>query len=110
VASVIYNRLQAHIPLGIDSTLLYGEHLTDPNQLNFNSDSPYNTRKYVGLPPTPIASPGTPSLKAALNPPATPYMYFVVVDANGQLGYATTAQQFAVLEAECQAKGLCGPS
>jgi len=104
---VIYNRLHVNMPLGIDSTLLYGEHITNPHDLNFDTDNPYNTRKYTGLPPTPIASPGTPSLKAALAPPATPYLYFVVISANGQIGYATTASQFAVLEGECQAKGLC---
>jgi UPF0755 protein len=106
IASVMYNRLRIGMLLQIDATLLYGEGITDPNQIDKSSDSPYNTYKYKGLPPTPIASPGIPSLTAAANPPPTDYLYYVVINADGQSGFAATAAQFAVLEAEARSKGL----
>lgn len=106
IASVIYNRLRKGMLLQIDATLLYGEHITDPNQIDKSSDSPYNTYKFKGLPPTPIASPGIPSLTAAANPPSTNYLYYVLIDPSGKHGFAATASQFDQLEAEARAKGL----
>jgi UPF0755 protein len=106
VASVIYNRLHKNVLLQVDATLLYGEHLTDPHQIDTKSDTPYNTYKFKGLPPTPIASPGTPSLQAAANPPQTPYLYYVLIDPSGKQGFATTPQEFNQLLAQAKAKGL----
>ena len=80
VAAVIYNRLHAHMPLGIDATLRYGLDLPATesiHQSQLRSDSPYNTRKHVGLPPTPIASPGLASMQAAAHPAKVKYLYFV---------------------------------
>jgi peptidoglycan lytic transglycosylase G len=79
VAAVIYNRLKAGMPLGIDATIRYGldvpgteslrqSHLSDP--------TPYNTRLHAGLPPTPIANPGLASMQAAANPRRVDYLYF----------------------------------
>ena len=84
IASVIYNRLQKHIPLGVDSTIVYASKLAgkwkDDGHV-YKSDvdrrSPYNTRLVTGLPPGPIASPGASSLAAALNPATTDYLYYV---------------------------------
>lgn len=84
IASVIYNRLQKHIPLGVDSTIVYASKLAgkwrDDGRV-YKSDvdrrSPYNTRLVTGLPPGPIASPGASSLEAALNPATTDYLYYV---------------------------------
>ena len=84
IASVIYNRLQKHIPLGVDSTIVYASKLAgkwkDDGRV-YKSDvdrrSPYNTRLVTGLPPGPIASPGASSLAAALNPATTDYLYYV---------------------------------
>ncbi len=106
VASVIYNRLRKGMLLQVDATVMYGEHITDAHQIDTKSDSPYNTYKFKGLPPTPIASPGTPSLEAAANPPADPAMYYVLIDPSGKLGFATTQQQFDQLVAQAKAKGL----
>jgi UPF0755 protein len=106
IASVIYNRIRKGMPLQVDATLLYGEHLTDPHQLDLKADTPYNTYKYTGLPPTPIASPGTPSLRAATAPPTTPYLYYVLIDPSGKHGFAATDAEFAQLKAEARAKGL----
>jgi peptidoglycan lytic transglycosylase G len=80
VSAVIYNRLHAGMPLGIDATLRYGLDIPPTEsirQSQLQSDSPYNTRKRRGLPPTPIASPGLASLQAAAHPAKVKYLYFV---------------------------------
>jgi uncharacterized YceG family protein len=80
VAAVIYNRLHAGMPLGIDATLRYGLDIPPTesiHQSQLESDSPYNTRKHRGLPPTPIANPGLASLQAAAHPAGVKYLYFV---------------------------------
>lgn len=84
VASVIYNRLQRDIPLGIDSTIIYASKLAGKWKndgkvylSDVNRASPYNTRLVRGLPPGPVAAPGANSLRAALSPSATDYLFYV---------------------------------
>ncbi len=80
VAAVIYNRLKARMPLGIDATIRYGLGVpgTEPLRVSqLESDSPYNTRNRLGLPPTPIANPGLASMQAAAHPAKVDYLYFV---------------------------------
>jgi UPF0755 protein len=80
IAAVIYNRLRARMPLGIDATIRYGLHVpgTQPlRESQLNSDTPYNTRKFLGLPPTPIDNPGLASMQAAAHPAHVKYLYFV---------------------------------
>jgi UPF0755 protein len=79
VASVIYNRLEQDIPLGIDATIRYAENnWSRPlKQSELDRDGPYNTRIRQGLPPTPIGNPGRASLKAAAHPARTDYIYYV---------------------------------
>jgi UPF0755 protein len=84
VASVIYNRLQKDVPLGVDSSIIYASKLEGKWRNDgkvYKSDverrSPYNTRLYPGLPPGPIAAPGKSSLEAALYPANTDYLYYV---------------------------------
>ena len=80
IAAVIYNRLKLGMPLGIDATLRYGLDIPGTQsirQSQLESDSPYNTRKLTGLPPTPIANPGLASLQAAAHPAHVDYLYFV---------------------------------
>ena len=80
VAAVIYNRLRLRMPLGIDATIRYGRNVpgTKPlKQSDIESDDPYNTRKRVGLPPTPISNPGLASMRSAARPAAVDYLYFV---------------------------------
>ncbi|HEU4710864.1 MAG TPA: endolytic transglycosylase MltG [Pyrinomonadaceae bacterium] len=84
VASVIYNRLKKEIPLAVDSSIVYASKLEGKWRYDgkvYRSDierrSPYNTRIYAGLPPGPVASPGEASLKAALNPATSDYLYYV---------------------------------
>jgi UPF0755 protein len=81
IARVIYNRLHARMPLGIDATVRYGFHVpgTKPlldSELN-DASNPYNTRKRLGLTPTPIANPGLASIQAAAHPVAGDWLYFV---------------------------------
>jgi UPF0755 protein len=106
IASVIYNRIQKGMLLQIDATLLYGQGITDPAKIDKKSTNPYNTYLFKGLPPTPIASPGIPSLTAAAMPPSTNYLYYVLIDPSGKHGFAATASDFAKLEAEARSKGL----
>lgn len=82
IASVLYNRLAQGMPLQCDSTVDYALRNEDHNGLSteliYATDSPYNTYLYTGLPPTPICSPGIPSIQAALNPADTRYMFFAL--------------------------------
>ena len=80
VAAVIYNRLRVGLPLGIDATIRYGLDIapTEPiHQSELESDSPYNTRKFAGLIPTPISNPGLAALQAAAHPANVDYLYFI---------------------------------
>jgi UPF0755 protein len=80
VSAVIYNRLHAHMTLGIDATLRYGLNIPSTQsilQSQLDSNNPYNTRKLQGLPPTPIANPGLASIQAAAHPAHVNYLYFV---------------------------------
>jgi UPF0755 protein len=80
IAAVIYNRLHDRIPLGIDATIRYGLDVpgTRPlRQSQLQSDNAYNTRRFPGLPPTPIANPGLASMQAAAHPARVDYLYFV---------------------------------
>ena len=80
VAALVYNRLRARMPLGIDATLRYGLGIPATESIRrsqLESPSPYNTRKRLGLPPTPIANPGLASMEAAAHPARVDYVYFV---------------------------------
>ena len=83
IASVIYNRLNKEMPLGIDQTAVYIAKMENRwdgiiNKSDLESNSPYNTRKVVGLPPGPISSVSESSIKAALYPATTNYIYYVL--------------------------------
>jgi UPF0755 protein len=80
VAAVIYNRLRAGMPLGIDATIRYGYDIPPTQailQSQLDRDHPYNTRKRVGLTPTPISNPGLASMQAAAHPADVNFLYFV---------------------------------
>jgi UPF0755 protein len=97
VAGVIYNRLHAHMMLGIDATVQYalGYWKTDLTGADLQVDSPYNTRRYSGLPPGPICNPGLASIQAAAHPAHVPYLYYVARnDASGGHYFATSLAQF----------------
>ena len=79
IAAVYVNRLKTGMLLQADPTVQYahGKHVARVLYKDLEIDSPYNTYKYRGLPPGPIASPGRPAIVAALNPASVPYTYFV---------------------------------
>jgi peptidoglycan lytic transglycosylase G len=89
VASVFLNRLDKGMPLMTDPAVIYG--LENENRWRgtlFASDlthkTAYNTYVHAGLPPGPIANPGINSLRAAMDPAKTDYLYFVAAGANAQ--------------------------
>ena len=96
IASVIYNRLAVRMPLGMESTILYAhpEHEGAPSGEMIAEDSPYNTLKNTGLPPTPICSPGRASILAALNPEQTNYYYFTLDTDTGMHRFFTNHAEF----------------
>ncbi|MGD1853100.1 MAG: endolytic transglycosylase MltG [Leptolyngbyaceae cyanobacterium] len=82
IAGVFARRLREGISLGSDPTVEYGLGITQTPEspltlTQVNTPNPYNTYRNLGLPPTPIASPGIASLEASLNPPDTEFLYFV---------------------------------
>jgi UPF0755 protein len=97
VAAVIYNRLHARQPLGIDATIRYATaNWTRPltkSELALNS--PYNTRTRAGLPPTPIGNPGLASIEAAAHPARVGYVYYVVKPGTcGEHAFSNTFAEF----------------
>ena len=99
VASVYYNRLEKNMLLGADPSVIYAALLAGryrgtiyASDLQF--DSPYNTYKYPGLPPGPIANPGIASLQAAMHPAHTDFLYFVS-DNNGHHRFARDSEEHA---------------
>ena len=110
VASVIYNRLNKEMPLGIDQTAVYIAKMEGRwdgviNKSDLESNSPYNTRKFVGLPPGPISSISENSIKAALYPATTNYIYYVLnVEKNDKShNFYSTAAEFERGKAAYQA-------
>ena len=97
VASVYYNRLDQRVALDADPSIIYAELLAGAytgalhhDDMQFNS--PYNTYRHAGLPPGPIANPGVASLKAAMRPATTDYLYFVS-DGDGHHRFAATLEE-----------------
>jgi len=89
VASVFENRLAKKMPLMTDPALIYGLELEGRwrgaiYQSDLRSNTPYNTYLRTGLPPGPVANPGLRSLRAAMEPAKTDYLYFVAAGANAQ--------------------------
>ncbi len=111
VARVVYNRLEEGIPLGIDATSRYEAEISgrDREDLDFDSDSRYNTRRVAGIPPTPIAAAGQASLEGALNPAEGDWIYYVLQDEQGNHFFTDSFQEFNRAKAECARLGLgCG--
>jgi UPF0755 protein len=111
VAGVIYNRLHQGIPLGIDASIIYALGKSDQHDVrvltkDLEIDSPYNTYRRKGLPPTPIAAPGRASLEAALNPEQTPYLYYVVTEKDGHHSFATTLAEHNANIRKAEANGV----
>ena len=102
VASVFDNRIARGMPLETDPTVIYaallrGQYRGSIYQTDLQFDSPYNTYRHAGLPPGPICNPGAVSLKAALHPAQTGYLYFVAAGADplGRSRFAATLEEHA---------------
>lgn len=111
VARVIYNRLEKKMLLQVDATVIYALGRTGEKGLrvlnkDLEVDSPYNTYKVPGLPPAPIASPGAASLRAAVAPTEGPWLYYVVIDAEGRHAFATTLAEHNKNIAAASAAGV----
>lgn len=99
VAAVLWNRVALGMPLGVDATLQYlagqnqasGKWWSSPDVAYKASESPYNTYRYQGLPPAPIASPGLAAVQAALAPATSDYLYYL--HADGQIYFAKTLEE-----------------
>jgi|SRR6516225_1911470 len=99
VASVYYNRLEKNMVLAADPSVVYaalinGRYRGAIYQSDLQYDSPYNTYKYSGLPPGPIANPGLPSLEAATHPAQSDFLYFVS-DNNGHHRFSRSLEEHA---------------
>jgi UPF0755 protein len=112
IARVIYNRMaqKPPMPLSMDSTVMYalGKYGTFATNADLQTKSRYNTYKYQGLPPGPIANPGDHAIEAALNPAKGTWLYFVATDKSGVTRFATTDAEHQALVAECKKNGGCG--
>jgi len=109
VASVIYNRISKNIPLGIDQTAVYIAKMQNRwdgtiHKSDLEVDSPYNTRRFGGIPPGAISSVSENSLKAALNPAQTDYLFYVldVSKTDGSSGFFNNARDFERAKAAYQ--------
>jgi UPF0755 protein len=118
VARVVYNRLETDETGGllqIDATVNYalGRDLgLQLNQEQLQVDSPYNTRRYPGLPPGPIESPGDKAIEAAANPPEGPWLYYATVDLDtGETKFTDDYDEFLQfrreLDAYCDGSDRC---
>ncbi|HEY4930793.1 MAG TPA: endolytic transglycosylase MltG [Terriglobales bacterium] len=99
VASVYFNRLDKNMALGADPTVIYaallaGRYRGTIYQSDLQSDSPYNTYKFHGLPPGPIANPGVAALQASMHPAQSEFLYFVS-DNNGHHRFSGSLEEHA---------------
>lgn len=99
VASVFYNRLERHMALATDPTVIYAALLNNRYRgtiyrSDLQYDSPYNTYRNAGLPPGPICNPGKASLQAAMHPASTRFLYFVS-DNQGHHNFSSTPEEHA---------------
>lgn len=108
ISSVIHNRLGDGIALQIDATVIYalGE---NPGRVLFSDleiDSPWNTYRYTGLPPTPIGGVRDLSLQAAANPANTDFYYYVLIDEEGRHGFSETLEEHNEKVAQAREDGI----
>ncbi len=100
VSAVYHNRLRAGMRLQCDPTVIYalardGRYTGNLTRSDLEVDSPYNTYRYAGLPPGPIAAPGRAALEAAVHPAAVDYLYFVSRNDGSHVFASTLAEHAA---------------
>ena len=108
VARVVYSRLERDMTLGIDAAVLYGLGRSSGELTRSELDrrTPYNTRVVAGLPPTPIANPGTAALRAALAPEPGPWLYYVLASKDGRHFFTDDYQEFLDQRDKSRAEGI----
>lgn len=108
ISRVIYNRLAAGSPLGIDASIFYGLGRTGGvlSPADLARRTPYNTRKVIGLPPTPIDSPGKAALDGALSPTPGDWQYYVLKDKQGHQFFTNDYNAFLAQKAKSQREGV----
>jgi peptidoglycan lytic transglycosylase G len=106
IASVIYNRLRKNMKLGIDATVQYalGQWKPELSNEDLKVDSPYNTYRVDGLPPAPICNPGFESIRAALYPASTDYIYYILTGSDGKHSFTADYNQFLKWKEEREKK------
>lgn len=94
IAGILWKRLDIGMPLQVDAVFGYinGKNSFQLTLEDLDIDSPYNTYRYKGLPPTPIANPGLDSIRAAITPIETDYLYFLS-DRRGNMHYSKTFEE-----------------
>ncbi len=99
IARTLYNRLEKGMPLQADVTVLYalGERHSPVTFQDLEVDSPYNTYKHTGLPPTPIDSPRAASIGAALSPAQGDWLYYIA-DPQGHTHFTSSYSEFLALK------------
>jgi UPF0755 protein len=108
VSAVIWNRLAKGMPLAIDATLRYGLGIPGTRPITAEqqrSDSPYNTNRFKGLPPTPIGNPGLASMRAAAHPAAVDYLYYVRLPDRVHHFFTASEAEFCAKAIELGYKG-----
>jgi UPF0755 protein len=108
ISSVIHNRLAEEMALQIDATVIYalGENPGRVLDEHLEVDSPWNTYRNPGLPPTPIAGVRGASLQAAAHPEDTEFLYYVLIDEEGRHGFSTTLEEHQEKVEQAQADGI----
>lgn len=108
VAQVVLNRLAKGMPLEFDSTINYvrAERKARLSLADISIDSPYNTYRHKGLPPTPIDSPGLKALQAALAPIPGNWIYFITIDKAGHSLFTNSYPEFLAAKAKAQRDGV----
>ena len=94
VAGILWKRIDTGMPLQVDATLYYvlGHSGKDLTLDDLQNPTPYNTYRYKGLPPSPISNPGLNTLRAALKPEKTKYLYYLT-GSDGVTYYASTYEE-----------------
>jgi UPF0755 protein len=105
ISAVMHNRLEIGMALQIDATVLYalGEHRDRVLYEDLEVESPWNTYRYPGIPPTPISGAGRAAIEAAADPTDDDYLYYVVIDPEtGEHGFSRTLEEHNQLRREAQ--------
>jgi UPF0755 protein len=94
ISGILWKRIENNIPLQVDASFIYvnGKTTKDLTLDDLKIDSPFNTYLYRGLPPAPISNPGLESIRAALNPTSSPYLYFLTGN-DGTMHYSKTFEE-----------------